>query len=110
LLSILQSIPLNLQLLLTVMLFDFKQLFSFKNHHKWSHLSVYRASSKTWQLLGCRLLGCQNLMEDIGSRVSKHENLLTCPQDNKSRGKNRQRSSRDDQRASMSYHVLDSVM
>jgi len=51
-----------------------------------------------------RLVGCQDLMEDVGSRVSKHDNLLTVvtyPPDYKSlprrsRGTNKYRGSRDD--------------
>jgi len=59
-------------------------------------------------MLACRLVGCQDLMEDVGSRVSKHDNLLTVvtyPPDYKSlprrsRGTNRYRGSRDDHVAS----------
>jgi len=55
-----------------------------------------------------RLVGCQDLMEDIGSRVSKHDNLLTVdvyPPDYKSlprlsRGTSKYRGSRDDQLSS----------
>jgi len=57
-----------------------------------------------------RLVGCQDLMEDVGSRVSKHDNLLTVvtyPPDYKSlprrsRGTNKYRGTRDDQLPSKS--------
>ena len=61
-------------------------------------------------IIGFRLVGCQDLMEDVGSRVSKHDNLLTVvtyPPDYKSlprrgRGTTKYRGSRDDHVASMS--------
>ena len=60
----------------------------------------------------CRLVGCQDLMEDVGSRVSKHDNLLTVvtyPPDYKSLPRRsrtaRYKGSRDDQVASMSSDV-----
>jgi len=61
-----------------------------------------------------RLVGCQDLMEDVGSRVSKHDNLLTVvtyPPDYKSlprrgRGTSKYRGSRDDQLPSKSQICL----